>query len=227
MIDSHCHLHDCPDPQATLERARRAGVSGLLVVGTHPESWQRQRSLEGVALAFGLHPWWVGPDWRSDLARLDLTGASAVGEIGLDRLKPHFELQLEAFQAQLELARDHQLPVALHVVKAHEAALPHLDRVRGVMHSYSGSREQLKAFLERGLYISFSPAVLRGGKKVEGAVKSVPLERLLVETDSPYQTAEPADLPRVVAEVARLRGQDPLQVAAATEENGRRLFGIF
>lgn len=150
-----------------------------------------------------------------------------MGEIGLDRLKPHFELQLEAFQAQLELARDHQLPVALHVVKAHEAALPHLDRVRGVMHSYSGSREQLKAFLERGLYISFSPAVLRGGKKVEGAVKSVPLERLLVETDSPYQAKEPAELPGVVAEVARLRGQDPLQVAAASEKNARQLFGIF
>lgn len=225
MIDSHCHLHDCPDPQATLERARQAGVSALIVVGTHPESWQLQRALEGVQLAFGLHPWWVGPDWRSDLDRLDLTGAVAVGEIGLDRLKPHFELQLEAFQAQLELARTHRLPVVLHVVRAHQEALSCLYDIRGVMHSYSGSREQLKPFLERGLFVSFSPAVLRGGKKIEGAVKAAPLERLLVETDSPYQTKEPADLPRVVSEVARLRGEDPLQVARVTEENARRLFG--
>ncbi len=225
MIDSHCHLHDCPDPQASLERARQAGVSSLIVVGTHPESWQLQRALEGVQLAFGLHPWWVGPDWRSDLDRLDLTGAVAVGEIGLDRLKPHFDLQLEAFQAQLELARNRGLPVVLHVVRAHQEALSCLHDIRGVMHSYSGSREQLKPFLERGLFVSFSPAVLRGGKKSEGAVKAAPLERLLVETDSPYQTSEPADLPRVVAEVARLRQEDPTRIAEVTEKNARLLFG--
>lgn len=211
-----------------LARARRAGVTELICPGTSPPGWKRQRALgqSGVHLAFGLHPWWVGPGWEAAVNELELSGAVAVGEIGLDRLRPNLELQREAYLAQLELARQQSLPVILHLVKAHDMVGDELRGLKGVIHSYSGSREQLKPHLARGMLISFSGGALRGGKKVEQALRSVPADRLLVETDSPYQSPEPARLADVVRFAASLRSEDPGELARSTAENARRLFGL-
>lgn len=203
-------------------------MRGFVSVGTAPEGWARQRALQqpGVHLAFGLHPWWVTPGWEDDLAQLDLTGAVALGEVGLDRLRPHLDLQQAAYLRQLELARSADLPVVLHVVKAHDLVGKELRGLRGVVHSYSGSREQMRAYLSLGFHISFAGGCLRGGDKVEKAIRAVPSDRLLVETDSPDQLDEPACLTRVVEYVARLRGETVEQVATDTSENARRLFGL-
>lgn len=217
-----------------LERARSAGVRAFVSVGTSPAGWARQRQIgqPDVHLAYGLHPWWVDEDWEAAVASLDPSGAVALGEIGLDRLRPDLDRQLQAYRAQLELARQLRLPVILHLVKAHDLVGDELTGLQGVVHSYSGSREQLRPYLERGLHISFSSGALRGGKKVSGALRAVPGERLLLETDSPDQSPrrgernEPAFLPEVVAFAARLRGEDPQALACSTSENARRLFGL-
>lgn len=217
-----------------LARARAAGVQAFVSVGTSPEGWARQRrlGLSDVHLAFGLHPWWVDPNWEQAVGQLDLSGAVALGEIGLDRLRPDLERQQQAYRAQLELARQHKLPVVLHLVKAHDLVGQELNGLEGVVHSYSGSREQLQPYLERGLHISFSSGALRGGKKVLGALRAVPGERLLLETDAPDQSPrrgernEPAFLPEVVDFAARARGEEPEVLARVTAENARRLFRL-
>ncbi len=208
-------------------------MRGFVSVGTGPDGWRRQRALSepDVWQAFGLHPWWVDAGWETAVAALDLSGAVAVGEIGLDRKRPGFDLQERAYRAQLELARQHRLPVVLHVVKAFDALGAELDGLQGVLHSYSGSREQLKTHLKRGFYVSFSTGCLRGGDKVEKSIRAVPGDRLLVETDSPDQDPdggrnEPSKVVRVVEFVARVRGEDPAELGRVTGENARRLFGL-
>lgn len=168
----------------------------------------------------------------------------ALGEIGLDRsrhvLPDSFERQESYFRAQLALARDLNLPVVLHVVRAHGAALDimrrdGLPRAGGVMHSYSGPAEMVPDFAALGLMFSFSgAATFPAAKKLRRAAVVVPAHLLLIETDAPDLTPapkhpqrnEPAFLVEVCAEIATLRNARPEAIAALTEQNAKRLFGL-
>ena len=167
----------------------------------------------------------------------------AIGELGLhgvDTGDVAAESQERAFRAQLALAREVDLPLVLHVVRAHAQALRILKRDGvpqrgGVMHSYSGSAELAADYLRLGLHISFAgPVTYPEARRVHAAVKAVPSERLLVETDAPTQTpwarrpaaGEPAFLPDVLQALALHRGQPWTELAAVTEANARRLFHI-
>lgn len=235
MIDSHCHLDDPRlDAESAIERARQAGVERMVCVGFSPERWDRQLTL-GVDLAFGLHPWAVEEvELEEHLPRLQelLERAVAVGEIGLDRARPRDtrEPQEKAFSRQLALARRRNLPVVLHIVRAHGRALEMLQQegvpqAGGVAHSYCGSPEMVPRFLELGLFIGFTAGVARL-KRAEEVVRGVPLDRLLVETDCPDQSPEPADLVEVCRLVAELRGEEVEAVQRATADNARKLFHL-
>lgn len=261
MFDSHCHLHDSSvlaDADAQIARARAAGIDGFLLAGVDPQGWQVEADLaarhEQVWMAYGIHPQ-AAAEWDELTAHaaLDVLARElehrpqalvAIGEIGLDRhtaeRKRAWPLQVEVFRRQLDLARQHDLPVVLHILDAQGPALSILEqdgvpRAGGVVHSYSGASELLPRYLALGLHVSFAGAINgERAKRAHAAVQAVPAERLLVETDAPFQTPapyrpgpnEPAYLPAVVQQMARLRGEDEALVRTYTARNARRLLRL-
>lgn len=256
MYDSHCHLQHPrfdADRDDVITRARAAGVTGMLLAGVDAADLALQDAIVArypeLAQCVGLHPMVVAEltDDAVD-AELDAVSArvrsrrpAAVGETGLDRrsILPASSLprQERVFRWHLALAADAGLPVVLHVVRAHELALRVLGdgRTAGVVHSFSGSAEIAQAYVKRGLHVSFCATVtFPEARRIHAACRAVPLDRLLVETDAPDQPPdgargarnEPGWLPQVIAAVARLREEDPSAIAAATEANARRLYGM-
>lgn len=249
-FDAHTHL-DFPefdgDRGDVVARARSAGVSSWVIAGSDHEDWDRTVKIAdetgGIAI-LGVHPWssaGLGPEalasFLDDLARRPLRG---IGEIGLDALHAKDPLARErqraALRAQLALARDRELPVAFHCVRAYPELIVVLEkdglpRAGGMMHAWSGPPDLVDRYLALGLHVSFAPLVLRDrARKARQSVPLVPDERLLIETDCPNMMTpgttrgEPAQLIDVAEEVARLRGQPPAHVWRVASENGRRLF---
>jgi TatD DNase family protein len=262
VIDSHCHLDSerfQADLLEVLARARASGVTALVTAGVDPDGWRTEdaiaRRFPEVFVAYGVHPQLVAlaedaevERWLEELARaLDggtLLRPVALGETGLDRTnrfpRESYSRQEHAFRAQLRLARRHDLPVMLHVLGAHDRALAILREEGlpargGVLHSYSGSAEQVAPYLELGLHFSFAGSITYpNARKPQEAARAVPRERLLVETDAPDQTPaphrpgrnEPAFLPGIVRAVALARGEPPDEVARCTAQNARDLFRL-
>lgn len=252
MFDSHCHLDFdelVSERVGVLAAARQAGVLEWFVPGCGPSTWasvQVLASEPGVVVGHGVHPWWAhevsDPQATWDQLAVALAGPRvvALGECGLDGVRADrvpLERQQQLFEAQLALAGELGLPVVLHQVRARDAFLSSLGRVGvpaagGVVHGFSGDAAWARALTDRGLHLGIGPALLRRGREgLQRVVAETPLEHLLVETDAPDQGIDgargrPADLARVVAEVARLRDQDPLAVGQATAENARRLFRV-
>jgi len=256
LFDAHVHLDRLDEPTEAIQRARQGGIRGFLLPSVGVDSWKAQKEIahkeEDVHVAYGLHPWYAAT--LSDEERLRDLGAlrrlvdkekpAALGEMGLDH-HPHFEkksysAQEKAFVAQLAMAHLLELPVVLHVVQAHGACLGILrdmgaPRAGGMVHSFTGSLETAQAYVRMGLSISFSGSVTRShARKAREAARSLPLEQILVETDAPDQLPsgrdasqnEPAFLSDIVACIAELRNADPLDVAAQTEQNARKLFRL-
>lgn len=268
-IDAHCHLADprwVNELNAVLDRSRAAGVGRWLQGGVDPQDWKRQRELvarhpEEIWPSFGLHPWWVRELSRSDsdikagLAELEaaiLRGeARALGETGLDfsgdpalwegAAKTR---QVAAFEAQLRLGRAHRLPIVLHVVRAHGVALAILEAggrlaAGGLVHSFSGSFESARRYIELGLLISVGASVVRrkGFETLKRAVVRIPPDALVLESDAPDQPPEgwtertgspwnePASLREVAEAVGKLRGEPPEAVLDRSARNIERVFG--
>lgn len=164
----------------------------------------------------------------------------AIGEIGLDYYwdKEHKEIQYEMFVSQLELALELDKPVIIHDREAHEDCLRITGRypgLRGVFHCFSGSLEMAKELVKRGWYLGFDgPITYKNARRVLEVLEWCPLERILVETDSPYLTPVPfrgkrndsSKLRYIVDKIAQLRGLEAEEVARAGSENAKRLFGI-
>lgn len=257
MFDSHSHLQDTriENPREAWARAREAGVHTTLLAGVDADDWQRQiplLELEGVYGSVGIHPWVVAArDVTKDLSALEHALEAlhpkqvALGEIGLDKLderRASLEAQKRAFCTQLELAQTFNLPVILHVLRAHEEALAVLKSIGvprrgGVVHSYSGGPEVLDRYLRLGLHVSFSgavtwPAAQGGQNRVMRAAEICPIDRLLIETDAPDQTPLPyrpgpcriEHLGAIARAIAEKRGMTPAAVAQHAEQNARALF---
>ncbi len=233
LADAHNHL-DAPeldeDPDGIVARGRAAGVARLFLAGTRPGTWARTARVAaevGGAFALGVHPWWADELDEAALDALRAAEADAIGEIGLDRLRgPAHEVQEAALRAQLAVARERELPVVLHCVRAYGSLLDLLEADGlpargGLVHGWSGSPEVAERAVALGLMISFSPLVCgERATKARASVPRVPLDRLLVETDA---HGEPAALLDVVRVAAALRGEAPEEVAAATARNLDRL----
>ncbi len=239
FIDAHCHLSDprvgsLANPQ--VERALSAGVLKLMLGGLHEEEWGAQSRLRArypdvIHTSYGIHPWWVEKfdltelDRMMSVLRQEITHADAIGETGLDfhskRDQSRFQDQEQFFRQQIRLAEVTRKPLVLHIVSAHERALAILKEegstVQTMVHSFSGGVNEAKRWIERGAFLSFSGAILKEPKrnKVIEALRSVPLDHILFETDSPDQAwragvNEPSLVVEVYAGAAEL-----LQVSIA------------
>ena len=257
MIDSHCHLADevfTADLDAVVDRARRAGIERALVIleaGHAGEAAQAERLTAmwpETRVSIGVHPHQAhqfagDPSRVVDLVRGQLAAtpsARAVGEIGLDY---HYDfspkdVQQAVFRAQVRLARELDRPVVIHTreADADTVAILHEEgggRVRGVFHCFTGDASLAKAGLDLGLYISAAGIVtFPKASDLRETFRTVPIDRLLTETDSPFlapvphrgKRNEPAHVARVVATLADLHGVAAADMAARTAANFHNLF---
>jgi TatD DNase family protein len=252
LVDSHCHLALAEfddDRLAVLARARAAGVVALIDVGIGPGSWERTLALAAaepaVYAALGLHPNDVAEAGASAMARLDELLSTprvvAVGETGLDY---HWDrtpraVQAAAFVDHLALARRHDLPVVIHCRDAYDDVLAIVAAegggTRGVMHCFGGTPDQAARAVALGYWISLAgPVTFKNAAGLRALAARLPLDRLLLETDSPYlaphphrgQRNEPAHVALVAAAVAAARAMPVADLVAATGQNAAALFGL-
>jgi TatD DNase family protein len=254
LIDTHAHLDDDRfrvDLPAVLESARAAGVSLVVTIATTlPSSLASvelvRRFPDMLVAAVGIHPnnaaEAAAGDWDRVVELVDRDGVVALGETGLDRhwdVTP-FALQEDYFARHLEMARRKQLPVVIHCREAEADVLRLLradyDRhgpVRGVMHSFAGTLATAESCLAMGLYISFAGMLTyKNAQPLREVAARMPLDRLLVETDSPYlapvpmrgKRNEPAFVAHTAACLAGLHGLDVAALAERTTANARPLF---
>ena len=256
MIDTHCHLTHpgfAADRDEVLSRAQEQGLVACVSIGTGIEDAREVARLAAdhpgfVHGAAGLDPFTchaVGERFDAELERLVqlLDGGTfvAVGEIGLDF---HYDLdppplQAERCERQLDLARERDLPVVIHVREAHDELLALLARRgagdRGVIHSFTAGPAEAARYLELGWSLAFNGVItFPNAEPVREAARMVPAERLLIETDSPYlapvphrgRRCEPALIRHTLARLAVVRGDDPEALRLVTTENARRLFRI-
>ena len=257
LFDTHCHLTDerfREDFDQVLQRMRENGVGLAMVIGEAsdetdaPDALKLCDTYDFLYATVGVHPH-TASVWNAETAErlkdyLAHPKALCLGEIGLDY---HYDLsprpkQLEAFEAQLDMALELDKPVALHVREAHGEVTDIL-RARHragrlpscLLHCYSGSWESAKTYLSMGMYVSLSGSVtFKNAPKLHEVAVNMPLDRLLIETDCPYLSPEPMrgrrNEPSFVAHTARrvaeLRGMDPEELALATTENGKRFFRL-
>lgn len=242
-FDAHTHL-DFPafdgDRAQVMDRARAAGVDGWVIAGADPAHWPRviaTAAATGGIAVLGLHPWWVEKaDVDAVLADLaDALTPDGLGECGLDyaraRRDADRDAQRKALRPQLALARERDVPVVLHCVRAYPDLLGILRRdgaPPGMVHGWTGPPDLVRPFLDLGLYLSFGTAIARPGK-ARSAVAAVPDDRLLLETDAPDRPlsgdrGEPADLVAIAAAAAKVRGGSAAEVLSVTGDNARRLF---
>lgn len=254
LVDSHTHLNDekfFGREAEFIERARLAGVTRMINFGDTLESSKRAVDLaekyEGVYAGVGVHPEEAHElGSQEDLALAEWARhpkVVAIGEIGLDyywvKDTEQREVQKRVFVHQLDLARQLHLPVCIHDREAHGDTLSILKKegrgLRGVLHCYSGSREMSEEFLALGFYLGVDgPLTFKNAAKLPEIVRSVPLERLLVETDAPYlapvpkrgRQNEPAFVVYVAEKIAELKGISLEKVAEQTTANALALYGL-
>lgn len=240
LVDTHAHLDLLDQAREKIGKALSVGVVAVIGVSMGAESMDRTLRLRGmfpnvVLPALGLHPWRIEKeDVEETLGKLEehLKDAVAIGEIGLDyKIKTPKSLQRDLFVKQLQLATEKALPVILHCRYSHRRVL-HLVEERevpqAVFHWYSGPLELIEAIVERGYFISATPA-LATSRRHQEAIRSAPLENILLETDCPVayegEEATPSTVIRVCEQVASLKDRSVEDVAAQTTENVKRFLG--
>lgn len=241
LYDTHIHLcaaaWKLPLP-LRIQQLEEVGVDQLLVPGVSADGWDELASLgrrfPGVVCAPGLHPL-SAADWNCELElrlrRLCRHSAVvAIGEIGLDGSAGADEtLQMKAFRAQLQVAADCGLPVLIHCRHRTGALIQELRQagtrlVGGIWHGFSGSLETAEQLIDLGMLIGVGPVLLRrNARKLPEVVRRVPPEALVLETDAPDMTPEPAALVRVAERLAELRSWSLEETARITTANARRL----
>lgn len=251
LIDTHCHLDAGefePDRDAVHARALAAGVSTQVVPAVTRANFEEVaaccRRYAGCQPAWGMHPMYIHVHHEQHLQALrwqiEAWRPVAIGEIGLDLFAPGLDFATQEFYyiEQLRIARDHDLPVLLHCRRANDQILKHLRRfgVRGgIAHAFSGSRQQADAFIGLGFKLGFGGAFTWSrATKLRLLARTLPLEALVLETDSPdippewvgKGRNEPAELRRIAAALAELRGLDVEDVARVTSANARELLGL-
>ena len=251
LTDTHAHL-DFPqfdsDREEAIERALAAGVGIIINVGADLASSRRAVALAEahpqIYAAVGVHPHDAKTLTEEVLTELRELARHpqvvAIGEIGLDfyrDLSPR-DVQRQAFERQLALARELDKPVIIHDREAHAEVMDTLRRwqgLRGVLHCFSGGLEMARRAVELGFYISIAgPVTFKNARRLPEIVRQLPLERLLIETDCPYlaphphrgERNEPAYVRLVAEAVAEIKGLPLEEVARVTTANTQTLFGL-
>lgn len=252
LFDSHSHIDVDAfdgDRDAVMARARAAGVVGQLVPAIAAADWPRLREVCAdypgeLHAAYGMHPMYPDAHRRDHLEQLRTwlqdPGCVAVGEIGLDYFVETLDRDTQQFyfDAQLRLAREFDLPVIVHARRAVDAVIASIRKVgglRGIVHSFAGSTEQAEQLWKMDFLLGIGgPVTYQRAQRLRGLVATMPLEHLVLETDSPDQPDsdwrgqrnEPARLTAILATIAKLRGESPEAIAAATTANAMRLVGL-
>jgi TatD DNase family protein len=255
LFDTHCHL-DQEDFDATrtevVTRAKAAGVETMIGIGTTATASRKCVSLsaefEGVYAAVGIQPNYVaeaGPDdWQTIVELAEAPGVVAIGETGLDRhwdFTP-FEMQQDYFDRHIRLSQERDLPFVVHMRDCDEDIMVMLrvaaerGTLRGIMHSFTGDAAMAAECVKLGMHISFAGMVTyKNAQNLRDCAATVPLNRLLIETDAPYLSPEPKRgqrpnepaLVRWTAEcLAKVRGMTFKELAEATTANARGLFRL-
>ena len=263
FLDSHVHLQDPAfdrDRDEAIDRAVGLGVQRFVCNGTSPDDWPAVETLAKgrpeIIPCFGLHPWfvkaWARRPWLDELGRYLERTASGVGEIGLDQWieEPDMEAQVQAFEAQLGLARDLGRPATVHCLRAWGPLLDCLKAVGRfpdgglVIHGFGGGPDLVRPLAAMGAYLSFAGGTLDDRReRARRALVQCPRERLLAETDAPdmpppqaYRLApqavdrdgryrnEPGNLPAIVEGLAQVRQAPPEDLARVLWDNGQEVW---
>jgi TatD DNase family protein len=257
MIDTHCHLtydglHERVD--TVIADAAAAGVDRMITVGTSPVDARKAIALtsrfDNIYATAGLHPHYAA-DWRSPSLLIEAlrdlladTKVVAIGEMGLDKHYPDppMNMQRAAFAAQLDLAKElSTLPIIIHNREATDDTLAMIDDAgipgeRCVFHCFTGSTEEIDKILAIGARVSFTGIVtFKSAADIAEASDRVPLDRIMIETDSPYLAPEPhrkvrPNEPKYVVHVAdflaKRRGMTVEEFAATVDANAEKFFGL-
>jgi TatD DNase family protein len=252
LVDSHCHL-DFPDYAGNVDgvvaRARAAGVGVCLSIGTELKRFPAVRAVAekfpDVWCSVGVHPHEAEKELLSDAAPLlkevDHPKVAGIGETGLDYYYEHSPRAAQAanFRAHIAAARQARLPVIVHTRDADDDTIAILQdemgkaAFTGLIHCFTGTQKLADAALAMGLYISVSGiATFKNSTALRDVIKTVPLNRLLVDTDAPFlapmphrgKTNEPAFVVYTAAMLAELKGVSEAELALATTQNFFRLF---
>jgi TatD DNase family protein len=241
MIDTHAHIDGIADVARTVENSRQAGICRIIGVGmdqlSNDKTMALARRFQGMILpAIGYHPWSIRENAvESTLAHIqkNLKKCVALGEVGLDyRVKVPKKLQRDVFDQVLDIARALRKPVIVHCRYSHARCHKMVFNKgikKAVFHWYSGPLDILEKIIQDGYYISATPA-LAYSPYHQKAIRSAPLERILVETDSPvaYQNriAEPAHLIHTIKALSRIKKRSFEETARITTEHAKQFFAL-
>lgn len=251
LIDSHCHLdfdNFDTDREAVLSHCEGLGITDIIVPGVDHKSWPKLIEICAQSpmlhLALGLHPMFMHSHQADDIEALEWAlndyQPIAVGEIGLDYyLHGHDKAaQADLFEAQIQLAEKFELPVILHVRKAHDAVLKVLRKHTlkgGIVHAFNGSLQQAEHYQKLGFLFGVGGAVTYPrAQKLQALFRDLPLDAIVLETDAPDmplvghqgERNSPEMIPTILAKLADIRSETESQLAAATTDNCKQLFGL-
>ena len=250
LIDTHAHLEEIENLTQAINEAKSSGIITIIGVGSDYQSNQKILDLAQTHKGFiypmvGLHPYNLKDtdiDRNLEFIEAHINEVVGIGEVGLDyhkkvRAEAEKDLQQRVLKEILKIAKKHEKPVSLHSRYAWRDSLTLVEEAqlkKVVFHWYAGTSSVLRDIINQGFFISATPAVEYHGEH-RRAVKEIPLERLLLETDSPVvygrgdefeYEAKPADLLRTLKGVAGLKGASEAQVAEVTTNNALKFFGL-
>ena len=251
LVDSHSHFDSAEFDSDRVEAHASAlafGVTRQIVPAIDADGWPKLKQVceqfTGLYPVYGLHPMYLSAHRKQHLDELRLwiqrERPVAVGECGLDFFVEGLdaEVQHQYFDAQLQLSREFDLPVIVHARRAVDAVIASIRRIgglRGVIHSFPGSKQQAEQLHDLGFLLGIGgPVTYERAKRLRNVVATVPMDQLLLETDSPDQPNaahpgqrnEPANMVEVLNVLAQLRGMTTKDLASATTANAERLFGL-
>ncbi len=248
LIDTHAHLEMLEGISGVIERARDAGLERIVAVSSDLISSKKSLGIAKdypiVYAAVGVHPHEASSFNEEVLSDIEYLGTEqkvvAIGETGLDYHYTHSprDIQISSFRKHIELAKKLNLPLIIHVRDAHDDVLKIIKEedaweTMGVIHCFTGDYETAKRYIDEGFYISFSGIVtFKNADEIREAARKIPIERMLIETDSPYlapipfrgKRNEPSYVKYVAEKIAELRGVSPGKIEEETTTNAKNLF---
>ena len=245
MFDSHCHPTDIEDPFQVVTSALHAGLHSMLACGYNRESnravLELREHFPSLPISLGIHPWFADESVDTLPELVERMHPTAIGECGLDFAPedsiPSREVQIRAFEAQLDLAQTTGKPVTVHSRRAVPQVFELIcafPRAVGILHAFGGSCEQALGFVEKGWLIGIGGAVTRpSARRIHKLAQRLPIQAIALETDAPAIGLEgvyppnvrPAHLVQVARTLAELRKQCECDVVEATDRNVARVLG--